>query len=56
MSKDDFTEEELKLLVLIFRAGDTIIENLRYTNCEISPNDMYNLEQKLGIYDILEEY
>lgn len=51
----EFTEDELKLLKLIFNVADTIVESQREDNYDVyNSNLLYSIKEKLGIYDILE--
>ena len=51
----EFTEDELKLLKLIFNVADTIVESQRIDNYDVyTGNLLYSIKEKLGIYDILE--
>lgn len=51
----EFTEDELKLLKLIFNVADTIVESQREGNYDVyNSNLLYSIKEKLGIYDILE--
>lgn len=51
----EFTEDELRLLKLIFNVADTIVESQREGNSDVyNSNLLYSIKEKLGIYDILE--
>lgn len=51
----EFTEDELKLLKLIFNVADIIVESQREGNYDVyNSNLLYSIKEKLGIYDILE--
>lgn len=53
----EFTEKEIFLLKLAFKLVDEVVENMRESPYYCDPymdNDLYDLKQKLGIYDILE--
>ena len=53
-TKEDFTEEQLKLLRMVFTVLDTIVESCREGNSDVYlRNELYYLKEKLGIYDIL---
>mgnify|MGYP003312779895 CR=1 FL=1 len=53
----DFTEKELYLLKLAFKLVDEVVEMQQewplYTDMR---NDLYCLQNKLGIYDLIEGY
>jgi len=54
MNKADFNEEELRLLKTIFKSAEAILEIKRESNDDVYDiNTLYNLEQKLGIYEVL---
>ena len=54
MNRNDFTEEELDLLRLIFELAETLVYN-KYVreNCYDSANILYEIKEKLGISDIV---
>lgn len=62
MTKEDFTEDELKLLRVIFKGADAVIEAMRSSNYDVYDinydvydiNNLYNIKIKLGIYDLVE--
>lgn len=51
----EFTEKEIYLLKLAFKLVNDVVEAQREfpCYCDLS-NDLYYLEEKLGIYDIVE--
>ena len=54
----DLTEEERELLKILFKVGETILYNLNYSIVSdsgnyIDSNTLYDLKQKLGIYEIV---
>ena len=52
--EEDFTEDELFLLKLAFKLVDDVVEMQRTSNSDVYlSNELYDLEQKLGIYDLL---
>ena len=54
-SKEDFTEEELMLLRLAFKLTSEAVEVMRYDMHLYSlSDDLYNLKNKLGIYDLVD--
>ena len=54
MSKEDFTEEELKLLKAIFEGAETIAYIMRYDRYDVDLiNTLYDLKEKLGIIEVL---
>lgn len=54
MRKEDFTDEELKLLRIIFKGAETILYMKREDNEDnYDINIFYNLKQKLGIFEVL---
>jgi hypothetical protein len=56
MTKDDFTEDELSLLRLAFKLVGDVVEHQRQGNYDVyMSNELFHLENKLGIYDLLEE-
>lgn len=55
-TKEDFTEDELALLRLAFKLADTVIESQRADNYDVYMcNTMYDLKNKLGIYNLLDD-
>lgn len=57
MEKSDFTEEELSLLETIFKMADVMVEDVEKTNYGCyDGNILYNLKNKLGIYDLVGTY
>ena len=56
MNKEDFTEDELKMLKVIFKGAEAILEAKRIDNYDVDDvNTFYYLKQKLGIYDLIED-
>ena len=54
-SEDMFTNEELMLLKMGFNILDTVVESMRNGNSDVyMSNVLYNLKNKLGIYDIID--
>jgi hypothetical protein len=53
-TKEDFTEEELILLKLAFKLLDTVAEETRELHWNDDRNTVYDLKNKLGIYDLVE--
>lgn len=55
MKKEDFTEEELIMLKVIFKGAEAVIEAKRedrYDNRD--SNTLFHLKQKLGILDLVD--
>ena len=56
MNKEDFTEDELKLLKMAFKLINDVVEMQRVDNYDVYwGNTLYYLEEKLGIWDILND-
>jgi hypothetical protein len=53
-TKEDFTEEELMLLRLAFELLDTSVYTMDKLNYDNNSNIVYDLKEKLGIYDLLD--
>ena len=54
MTKEDFNEEELILLKAIFKLADEIMGGyLGSCLWNMDRNTLYDLKQKLGIYDLV---
>ena len=54
-TKEDFTEDELRLLKMAFKLVDDVVEMQREGNYDTYMcNVLYDLENKLGIYDLLD--
>lgn len=55
MAKEDFTEEELTLLLIMFNNMDNFIETLNYSETDwyINRNVLFHLAKKLHIEDIV---
>lgn len=52
--EDMFTSEELMLLRMAFNILNTIVESMREGNSDVyMSNTLYDLKNKLGIYDIV---
>lgn len=55
-TKDEFTEEELNMLKLAFTLADSVVEVQRQGNYDVyASNILFDLKEKLGIYDLLNE-
>ena len=55
MKKEDFTEDELKLLNIAFKLIEDVVELQRTDNYDVYwCNVLFSLKKKLGIWDILE--
>lgn len=55
MKQNDFTEDELKLLRIIFKGADAVVEVMSDSNYDVYDiNNLYNIKMKLGIYDLVE--
>lgn len=55
-TKEEFTEEELMLLKLAFTLVDKTVEIQRTNNSDVwMCNVLFDLKEKLGIYDLLNE-
>lgn len=53
-TKEDFTEDELILLRMAFRMLDVAVEEERHLFYSGDyRNDLFNLKEKLGIYDLV---
>lgn len=52
-TKEDFTEEELKLLRVIFKTAYTWLDYA--ISYEFDRNTLYYLLEKLGIYDLVRD-
>ena len=54
----NLTDEEAQLLKIIFKLGETLIEETRgfnsYSGDLIDSNTLYDLKRKLGIYEIVD--
>ena len=54
----NLTDEEEQLLKIIFKLGETLIEETRgfnsYSGDLIDSNTLYDLKRKLGIYEIVD--
>lgn len=56
-TEDEFTPDELRLLRLAFKLVDDVVESQRedrYDTCMV--NELFNLKEKLGIYDVVSNY
>ena len=53
-TKEDFTEDELALLKLAFELLDTAVCAMDRLNYDNNANTVYDLKEKLGIYDLLD--
>ena len=53
-TKEDFTEAELILLKLAFKLLDTVAEETKELHWNDDRNTVYDLKNKLGIYDLVE--
>jgi hypothetical protein len=53
-TKEDFTEEELMLLRLAFELLDASVYTMDKLNYDNNSNIVYDLKEKLGIYDLLD--
>ena len=54
-TEEDFTEDELRLLRMAFKLIDDVVEMQRDCNYDVYMcNALYSLENKLGIYDLLD--
>ena len=53
-TKEDFTREELILLRLAFELLDTAISSTDRLCFDNNGNIVYDLKEKLGIYDLLD--
>jgi len=54
-TKEDFTEDELVLLIMAFRMLDIAIdEQRRLFHSGDYRDEVYNLKNKLGIYDLVD--
>lgn len=52
---EDFTEDELMLLRMAFKLVYDVVEIQRYDRYDVHlPNELYNLKEKLGIYDLID--
>lgn len=52
---EDFTEDELHLLRMAFKLIDDVVEMQRDDNYDVYMcNTLYDLKNKLGIYDLLD--
>ena len=52
---EDFTEDELQLLRMAFKLIDGVVEMQRNDNYDVyMRNVLYDLKNKLGIYDLLD--
>lgn len=55
MQKEDFTEDELEMLKLIFKSAEAILQLKRTSNDDVYDiNTLFYLKQKLGIYEIVD--
>lgn len=53
-TEEDFTTDELRLLRMAFKLIDDVVEMQRYDNYDVYMcNVLYDLKNKLGIYDLL---
>lgn len=52
-TKEDFTENELILLRMAFRMLDVVVEEERHFYSGDHRNDLFNLKEKLGIYELV---
>lgn len=54
-TEEDFTEDELKLLKMAFKLVSDVVEIQREDNYDVHlSNELFNLEEKLGIYELVE--
>ena len=53
--KLNFTEDELRMLNMIFKGAEAVLEAKREDNYDVYDiNVLYSLKQKLGIADLVE--
>lgn len=55
INETNFTPAELHLLRLAFKLVDDVVEMHGKNNYIDMRNDLYNLEEKLGVYDLLDQ-
>ena len=54
--EEDFTEDELMLLRMAFKLVTDVIEIQREDRYDVVlSNELFNLEEKLGIYDLVKD-
>lgn len=54
-TEEDFTTDELRLLRMAFKLIDDVVEMQRNDNYDVYMcNVLYDLKNKLGIYDLLD--
>ena len=53
-TKENFTEDEFKLLKLAFELLDVTVEGIYKLNWDRYDDIVYSLKNKLGIYDLLD--
>lgn len=54
--REDFTDDELRVLKLAFSLVDTVVENQsKYTYDNDMSNGLYSLKEKLGLWEVLDE-
>lgn len=54
-AKQNFTEDELRMLNMIFKGAEAVLEAKREDNYDVYDiNVLYSLKEKLGIADLLQ--